>query len=113
MNKTAVPVSRRNSRTRSRTSASTVASRPVVGSSITKSLGLDANAIAITTRWAMPPDNWCAYRRITRSGSAICTFTKDSCANCIASDLDTPFNSKTSAICLPIRIVGLSAVAGF
>ena len=29
----------------------------IVGSSITNNLGFDANAIAITTRCAIPPDN--------------------------------------------------------
>ena len=57
INSTEVPVSLRRSRTRSSTSASTVASSPVVGSSITKRRGLDAIAIAITTRWAIPPES--------------------------------------------------------
>ena len=50
MNSTAVPVSRRRSRTNSSTSASTVASRPVVGSSMTNRRGLVASAMAMTTR---------------------------------------------------------------
>ena len=59
MNNTAVPNSVRKERTKSSTSASTVASRPVVGSSRISSLGSHANAMAMTTRCCMPPDSWC------------------------------------------------------
>jgi len=34
-------------------------SSAVVGSSATMSLGSAARARAITTRWRMPPENWC------------------------------------------------------
>jgi hypothetical protein len=34
-------------------------SSAVVGSSATISLGSAASARAITTRWRMPPENWC------------------------------------------------------
>ncbi len=33
-------------------------SRPVVGSSAMRSLGEQASAMAIITRWRMPPENW-------------------------------------------------------
>ena len=36
-------------------------SSAVVGSSATISLGSAASASAITTRWRMPPENWCGY----------------------------------------------------
>ena len=97
MNNTEVPVSLRRVRTRSSTSASTVASRPVVGSSITNRRGFDARAMAITTRWAMPPESWCGKRPITRVGSAICTFFSASSVSCIDSDLDLPRSWNTSA----------------
>ena len=42
---------------RSRTSASTVASRPVVGSSRISSAGSTPSAIAITMRCCMPPES--------------------------------------------------------
>ena len=45
--------------TRSSTSASTVASSPVVGSSRISSDGSFESAIAITTRWFIPPESWC------------------------------------------------------
>ena len=34
-------------------------SSAVVGSSATMSLGSAASAKAMTTRWRMPPENWC------------------------------------------------------
>ena len=59
MNSTLVLNSSRRVETRSSTSASTVASSPVVGSSRISSVGSLASAIAITTRWFMPPESWC------------------------------------------------------
>ena len=47
------------SRSRSRICACTVTSSAVVGSSAMTSGGLQASAIAIITRWRMPPDSWC------------------------------------------------------
>ena len=58
MNRSEVPNSGRSAEIRSRTSASTVASSAVVGSSRISSDGSDASAIAITMRWSMPPDSW-------------------------------------------------------
>ena len=43
----------------SSTCAWIVTSRAVVGSSAIRSFGLQASAIAIITRWRMPPENWC------------------------------------------------------
>ena len=51
------------------TSASVVASRPVVGSSRIRSLGLASSAMAITTRCRCPPESWCGQRRPTSGGS--------------------------------------------
>ena len=59
MNRTLVLNSARSADTRSSTSASTVASSPVVGSSRISSVGSLASAMAITTRWFMPPESWC------------------------------------------------------
>ncbi|MNN57860.1 hypothetical protein D3C81_1728700 [compost metagenome] len=36
-----------------------VTSRAVVGSSAISSLGSPAIAMAIATRWLMPPESWC------------------------------------------------------
>ena len=38
-----------------------VTSSAVVGSSAISSLGSQASAIAIITRWRMPPESWCGY----------------------------------------------------
>ena len=78
INRTAAFVSSRSVLMRPSTSASTVASRPVVGSSSTSSLGSDANAMAMTTRCNMPPDSWCGKRSSTLPGSAILTRTSAS-----------------------------------
>ncbi len=40
-----------------------VTSSAVVGSSAIKSFGLQASAMAIITRWLMPPDSWCGIVR--------------------------------------------------
>ena len=58
MNSTLVPNSCRSDDTRSSTSASTVASRPVVGSSRISSVGSLASAIAMMTRCCIPPESW-------------------------------------------------------
>ena len=43
----------------SRICAWTVTSSAVVGSSAMRTSGLWTSAIAIITRWRMPPENWC------------------------------------------------------
>ena len=53
----AVPVSSRSVRIRSRICAWMVTSSAVVGSSAISSFGPQASAIAIITRWRMPPDS--------------------------------------------------------
>jgi hypothetical protein len=73
MNSTEVSNSVRSPATRSSTSASTVASSAVVGSSRMSSDGSAASAMAMMTRWAIPPDSWCEYLSITRPGSEIWT----------------------------------------
>ena len=46
-----------------------VTSRAVVGSSAMRSFGLHERAIAIMTRWRMPPDISCGYCFARRSGA--------------------------------------------
>ncbi len=55
---TAVPWSSRRRRIRSRIWAWMVTSSAVVGSSAISSLGWQASAMAIITRWRMPPESW-------------------------------------------------------
>ena len=43
----------------SRICAWIVTSSAVVGSSASRSFGLQASAIAIMARWRIPPENWC------------------------------------------------------
>ena len=52
----------------SRICACTVTSSAVVGSSAMSRSGSLAMAIAMTTRWRMPPDSSCGYRLAIRSG---------------------------------------------
>ena len=89
-----------------------MASSAVVGSSRISSVGERASAIAMTARCAIPPDNWCGYRCITRPGSEICTLRSICSADCAASPEDWPAISNTSAICRPTRSDGLSARPG-
>ena len=61
-----------SSRSRSRICACTVTSSAVVGSSAMSSCGRQTSAIAIITRWRMPPENSCGYwsSRADRVGDA-------------------------------------------
>ena len=56
---TAVPNSRLSRAMTSRICAWMVTSSAVVGSSASRILGLQLMAMAIMTRWRMPPENWC------------------------------------------------------
>ena len=57
-----------------------VTSSAVVGSSAISSLGLQAIAMAIITRWFMPPESWCgkAFSRV--SGAGMPTWSSSSMA---------------------------------
>jgi hypothetical protein len=55
----AMPVSRRMLRSRARICAWMVASSAVVGSSATSMSGWPASAMAIMTRWFVPPESRC------------------------------------------------------
>ena len=57
-NKTAIPISCWSDRKRSSSSAWTVTSSALVGSSAMRSLGEPVSASAIATRWAIPPESW-------------------------------------------------------
>ena len=58
-----MPVSCRRRSSRSRICAWMVTSSAVVGSSAISSFGRQAIAIAIITRWLMPPESWCGKAR--------------------------------------------------
>ena len=57
-----MPVSRRSASSRSRICAWMVTSSAVVGSSAIRSFGRQASAMAIITRWLMPPESWWGKR---------------------------------------------------
>ena len=69
INTNAMPCSRRNCVNNSRICAWIVTSSAVVGSSAISKRGLQASAIAIITRWFMPPDNWCGNADVRRAAS--------------------------------------------
>ena len=58
MNRIAQPSLRCRSFSRWMICTSSVASRAVVGSSAISSAGSVSSAIAIATRWRIPPENW-------------------------------------------------------
>src|SRR6266849_1445340 len=64
----------------SRICAWMVTSSAVVGSSAMMSLGSQASAIAIMTRWRMPPESSCGYCLRRRAGSAMPTRPRSSMA---------------------------------
>ena len=67
-----------------RTCACTVTSSAVVGSSAMRSAGLQASAMAITTRWRMPPENSCGYCVTRSSGEGTPTSRSSSTARASA-----------------------------
>ena len=80
MNSTAAPVSRLSRSISARISAWMVTSSAVVGSSAISSRGSQASAMAIITRWRMPPDSSCGYWPSRRSGSGMRTWRRRSSA---------------------------------
>ncbi|KAG1388053.1 hypothetical protein G6F59_016126 [Rhizopus arrhizus] len=68
------------SRSRSSSSACTVTSSAVVGSSAISSSGPHISAMAIITRWRRPPDNWCGYCVSRCPADAMPTFSSSSMA---------------------------------
>ena len=65
----------------------TVTSRAVVGSSAMIRSGSFISAIAIITRWRMPPDSWCGYSPARFSAFGMPTFLSISTARPRAWDL--------------------------
>ena len=71
MSMMAVPNSARSSRISLRICACTVTSSAVVGSSAISTLGRQDSAMAIITRWRMPPESSCGYWPMRRAGSVM------------------------------------------
>ena len=109
----AVPRRSRMSRIRSRIPAWIVTSSAVVGSSAISTFGLQATAIAIITRWRMPPESWCGYSSTRRAGAGIPTSSSSSIVRSRASARSSPrWWRSTSPICRPTVKTGFSDVIG-
>ena len=110
---TPAPVMSRALRSRLRICFCTVTSSAVVGSSQMISAGSFAIAMAMTTRWRIPPENSCGKALARTAGSGIPTRSSSSTARAAASDLlIVPCASRASVICSPTRYTGVSAESG-
>ena len=90
-----------------------VTSRAVVGSSAMSSFGLQLSAIAIITRWRMPPDSSCGYCLTRRSGVEMPTSARALTVMSLAADFATSWWSRTaSMIWSPIVRTGFRLVIG-
>ena len=91
-----------------------VTSSPVVGSSAISSAGSHAIAIAIITRWHIPPDSSDGYAPIRRSGSRICTARNSASTRPRTPPPRSPVCARsTSPICRSTVRIGFSADRGF
>ena len=113
ISRTDMLLSRCSLRTSSRICAWIVTSSAVVGSSAIRRRGLPASAMAIITRWRMPPESSCGYASIWRSGSGISTRRSNAMASLRAAlPCSARCQRSTSPICVPTRMTGLSEVIG-
>ena len=87
-----------------------VTSSAVVASSAISSLGSPASAIAIITRWRIPPDSWCGYcrKRSRAAGSRTSSISSTARSTALADSDTSQCSWIASVICGPIRIVGFS-----
>ena len=90
MNKMDIPMSAWISLINANTWAWTVTSNAVVGSSAMSRVGSQHSAMAIITRWRMPPENSCGYALARRAALGMCTRDNISTARCLASFRDSP-----------------------
>jgi hypothetical protein len=81
----------------SRICAWIVTSSAVVGSSAMSSFGSHESAIAIITRWRIPPESWCGYSSMRRSGSGMPTSSSISIARSRAAFLLRPWCSRSDS----------------
>ena len=109
---TAVPIFRFMSRMSSMIWAWMVTSNAVVGSSAMSSSGWFTRAMAIITRWRMPPESRWGYSLYRRSTSGKPTWRMTSKAFFLATSLESPWMRAFSAICRPTFIRGFKAVMG-
>ena len=85
-----------------------------MGSSAISSFGPQASAMAIVTRWRMPPDSSCGYWRSRRSGSGMPTdFEEQRTACALASSFEqAEVVPQRLGDLAADRITGLSEVIG-
>ena len=113
MNRMLMPVSACRRRISSRICAWMVTSSAVVGSSAISSVGLQAMASAIITRWRMPPDSWCGYSCRRCAAAGISTSSSMRWAWASAALRSSPMCRRTdSAICSPTVKTGFRLVMG-
>ena len=90
-----------------------VTSSAVVGSSARSSFGSLASAMAIITRWRIPPENWWGYSRSRRAASGMPTRSMRSRARAARPARSRPvWARRFSSIWLRTGRTGLSAVIG-
>ena len=90
-----------------------VTSSAVVGSSAISSAGAQASAMAIITRWRMPPDSLCGYSSTRMCGEGMRTRSSMSMAAVRAAEADSPrWRISASPIWSPTVKLGLSEVIG-
>ena len=91
-----------------------VTSSAVVGSSAIRIFGSHASAIAIITRWRIPPESWCGYSstRATRVGDVHEVEQLDRPRSRAAARESPCARAATSPICGRPRNTGLSEVIG-
>ena len=92
----------------SRICAWIVTSSAVVGSSAISSFGLQASAIAIITRWRMPPEKRCGYSWKRDFAAGMRTFSSRRIVSASAAERDRPrCRISASAIWKPMVSTGL------
>ena len=108
-----MPISFCRSLSSCRICAWTVTSSAVVGSSAIRTSGLSASAMAIITRWRMPPESSCGYWVRRRSASGMRTASSASTARRRPSSRPTGSCARIASInCRPMVSTGLSEVIG-
>ena len=109
----AVPDSRHSICASWRICAWIVTSRAVVGSSAMMRSGPLSSAIAIATRWRMPPENWWGYAASRSSGEEIPTFTSVARARSRADAALTSWCARiASTIWVSMRSTGFRVIIG-
>ncbi len=89
--------------------ACVVTSSAVVASSAMSSLGLEASAMAMTTRWRIPPESWWGYSCRRWCGEGRRTSLSSSSARSRAAARSMRSWARTASVTwAPMRIVGFS-----